>query len=120
MEVGKQEKDKSDDSLCEHSHNSEVIDQSRADNDFGEKSPQEEIRAYLRREVVKDFHRVINKFVEDLIIDQERMRIEEENPKIEENYVMPTGNFMSYKWTGGHDPPKLLSSIKNCAEIRKC
>lgn len=127
LEVGKQEKDESDDSLCKHSHNSEVIDQSRADNDFGEKSPQEEIRAYLRREVVKDFHRVgfncdeavINKFVEDLIIDQERMRMEEENPKIEENYVMPTGNFMSYKWTGGHDPPKQPSSIKNCTENQK-
>jgi hypothetical protein len=63
--------------------------------------------------VAKDFHRVgfncnkaeINKFVEDLILDQERTRMEEENPKIEENYVMPKGNSMSYKFTGGHDPP---------------
>jgi hypothetical protein len=77
--------------------------------------------------VAKDFHRVgfncdeavINKFVEDLILDQERIRMEEENPKIEENYVLPTGNFMSYKWTGGHDPPKLPSSIKNSAANQK-
>jgi hypothetical protein len=32
-------------------------------------------------------------------------RMEEENPKIEENYlIMPKGNLMSYKFTGGHDP----------------
>jgi hypothetical protein len=34
----------------------------------------------------------INKFVEDLILDQERKRMEEENPKIKENYVIPKGN----------------------------
>jgi hypothetical protein len=49
---------------------------------------------------------VINKFVEDLILDQERKMMEEENPKIEENYVIPKGNFMSYKFTGGHDQPR--------------
>jgi hypothetical protein len=39
----------------------------------------------------------------------------EENPKIEENCVMPKGNFMSYKFTGGHDPPTLPSNIKDNA-----
>ena len=128
LEFEKQVKVKSDDTKCEKSHKLEVVDQLRADND-GKKgnSSQEERRAYLHRAVAKDFHRVgfncdeavINKFVEDLILDQERIRMEEENPKIEENYVLPTGNFMSYKWTGGHDPPKLPSSTKNCAANQK-
>jgi hypothetical protein len=122
LEIEKQEKDKSaDDTKWKQSHNSEVVDQSRADNDFGKSSPQEELRAYLRRAVAEDFHRVgfncddevINKFVEDLILDQEREMMEEENPIIEENYVMPKGNFMSYKWTGGYDPPKKTPSIEN-------
>jgi hypothetical protein len=83
----------------------------------------EELRAYLRYAATKDFHRVgfncdeavINMFVEDLILDQESKRMEEENPKIEENYVMPKGNFMSYKFTGGHDPPTPPSIIKDNA-----
>jgi hypothetical protein len=89
----------------------------------------EELRAYLRRAVAKDFHRVgfncdeavINKFVEHHILDQERKRMEgEENPKIKENYVMPKGNFMSYnKLTGGHDPPTLPSNIKDSAANQK-
>jgi hypothetical protein len=62
---------------------------------------------------------VINKFVEDLILDQERKRMEEETPKIEENYVMPKGNFMSYKFTGGHDSPTLPSNIKDSAANQK-
>jgi hypothetical protein len=41
------------------------------------------------------------------------------NKKIEENYVMPKGNFMSYKFTGGHDPPTLPSNIKDSAENQK-
>jgi Asp-tRNA(Asn)/Glu-tRNA(Gln) amidotransferase C subunit len=106
LEVEKQVKVKSDDTKCEKSHKLEVVDQLRADNDAKGNS-QEELRAYFRRAVAKDFHRVgfncdeavSNKFVEDLILDQERIRMEEENPKIEENYVLPTGNFMSYKWT---------------------
>jgi hypothetical protein len=73
-----------------------VVDQLRADNDGKGNSSQEELRAYLRRAAVaKDFHRVgfncdeavINKFVEDLILDLERKRMEEKNPKFEENYV---------------------------------
>jgi hypothetical protein len=75
--------------------------------------------------VAKDFHRVgfncdeavINKFVEDLILDQERKRMEETNPKFEENYIMPKENFMSYKFTGGHDP--LPSNIKDSAANQK-
>ena len=127
LEVEKQVKVKSDDTKCEKSHKLEVVDQLRADNDAKENSSKEELRAYLRRAVAKDFHRVgfncdeavINKFVEDLILDQERIRMEEENPKIEENYVMPKGNFMSYKFTGGHDPPTLPSNIKDSAENQK-
>jgi hypothetical protein len=77
--------------------------------------------------VAKDVHRVgfncdeavINKFVEDLILDQERKRMEETNPKFEENYIMPKGNFMSYKFTGGHDPPTLPSNIKDSAANQK-
>jgi hypothetical protein len=56
---------------------------------------------------------VINKFVEDLILDQESKRMEEENPKIEKNYVMPV-NF-----TGGHDSPTLPSNIKDNAANQK-
>jgi hypothetical protein len=97
------------------------------DNDGKGNSSKEELRAYLRYAVTKDFHRVgfncdeavINKFVEDLVLDQESKRMEEENPKIEENYVMPKGNFMSYKFTGGHDPPTLHSNIKDSAENQK-
>jgi hypothetical protein len=69
----------SDDTKCEPSHESEVVDQMRADNDGKGNSSKEELRAYLRYAVTKDFHRVgfdcdeavINKFVEDLILDQE-------------------------------------------------
>jgi hypothetical protein len=97
-----------EDTKCEPSHESEAVDQLRADNDGRGNSSKEELRAYLRYAVTKDFHRVgfncdeaaINKFVKDLILDQESKRIEEENPKIETNYVMPKGNFMSYKFTG--------------------
>jgi hypothetical protein len=32
---------------------------------------------------------------------------------------MPKGNFMSYKFTGGHDPPTLPSNIKNSAANQK-
>jgi hypothetical protein len=80
----------SDDTKCEPSHESEAVDQLRADNDGKGKSSKEKLRAYLRYAVTKDFHRVgfscdeavINKFVEDLILDQESKRMEEENPKI--------------------------------------
>jgi hypothetical protein len=61
---------------------------------------------------------VINKFVEDLILDQESKSIEEENPKIEENYVMPKGNFMSHKFTGGHGWGSVR--LKIVLQIRKC
>jgi hypothetical protein len=108
---------------CEPSHESEAVDQLRADNDDKGNSSKEELRAYLRHAVTKDFHgvgfncdeAVINKFVEDLILDKESKRMEEENPKIEENYVMPKGNFMSYKFTESHDPPTLPSNIKDSA-----
>jgi hypothetical protein len=117
----------SDDTKCEPSHESEAVDQLRADNDGRGNSPKEELRTYLRCAVAKDFQRVgfncdeavINKFVEDLILDQERKRMEEETPKIRENYVMPKGNFMSYKFTGGHDPPTLTSNIKDSAANQK-
>jgi hypothetical protein len=116
----------SDDTKCEPSHESEVVDQLRADNDGKGNLSKEELRAYLRYAVTKDFHRVgfncdeavINKLFEDPILDQESKRMEE-NPKIEENYVMPKGNFMSYKFTGGHDPPTLPSNIKDSAENQK-
>jgi hypothetical protein len=83
----------SDDTKCEPSHESEVVDQLRADNDGKGNSSKEELLAYHRYAVTKDFYRVglncdeavINKFVEDLILDQESKRIEEENPKIEKN-----------------------------------
>jgi hypothetical protein len=45
--------------------------------------------------------------------------MEEANPKIEENYVMPKGNLMSYKFTGGHDPPTLPSNINDSAANQK-
>jgi hypothetical protein len=32
---------------------------------------------------------------------------------------MSKGNFMSYKFTGGHDPPTLPSNIKDSAENQK-
>jgi hypothetical protein len=114
----------SGDTKCEPSHEPEAVDQLRANNDGKGNSSKGELRAYLRYAVAKDFHRVgfncdkavINKFVEDLILDQESKRMEEENPKIEENYViMPKGNFLSYKFTGGHDPPTLPSIIKDNA-----
>jgi hypothetical protein len=117
----------SDDTKCEPSHESEAVDQLRADNDGKGNPSQEELRTYLRCAVAKAFHRVgfncdeavINKFVEDFILDQERKRMEEKTPKIEENYVMPKGNFMSYKFTGGHDPPTLTSNIKDSAANQK-
>jgi hypothetical protein len=116
----------SGDTKCEPSHESEAVDQLRADNDGKGNSSMEELRAYLRYAVAKDFHivgfncdeAVINKFVEDLILDQESKRMEE-NPKIEENYVMPKGNFMIDKFTGGHDPPTLPSNIKVSAANQK-
>jgi hypothetical protein len=83
----------SDDTKYEPSHESKAVDQLRVDNDGRGNSSKEELRAYLRYAVTKDFHRVgfnceeavINKFVEDLILDQESKRLEEDNPKIEEN-----------------------------------
>jgi hypothetical protein len=68
-----------------------VVDQLRADNDGKGNSSQEELRAFFHCAVTKDFHRVgfncddavPNKFFEDLILDQESKRMEEENPKIE-------------------------------------
>jgi hypothetical protein len=38
----------SDDTKCEPSHESEAVDQLRADNDGRGNSPKEELRAYLR------------------------------------------------------------------------
>jgi hypothetical protein len=118
----------SDDTKCETSHKSDVVDQLRADNDGKGNLSQEELRAYLRYAVAKDFHRVgfnydeavINKFVEDLIlVDQESKRMEEETPKIvEENYVMPKGNFMSYKFTGVMIRPRCLLILKIVLQIR--
>jgi hypothetical protein len=79
--------------------------------------------------VAKDFHRVgfncdesiINKFVEDLILDQERKRmVEENNPKIEDNYVMPKGNFMSLILLGVMIRPRCLLILKIVLQIRKC
>jgi hypothetical protein len=32
---------------------------------------------------------------------------------------MPKGNFMSYKFTGAHDPPTLASNNKNSAANQK-
>jgi hypothetical protein len=66
----------------------------RVDNDGKGNSSKEELRAYLRYVVTKDFHRVgfhcdeavINKFDKDLILDQESKRIEEENPNNDINH----------------------------------
>jgi hypothetical protein len=41
----------SDDTKCESSHKSEVVDQLQADNDDKGNSSQKELRAYLRRAV---------------------------------------------------------------------
>jgi hypothetical protein len=38
--------------------------------------------------------------------------VEEQNPVIEENFVIPKGNFISYTWNGGHDPPIETPSIE--------
>jgi Asp-tRNA(Asn)/Glu-tRNA(Gln) amidotransferase C subunit len=42
-----------DDTKCEPSHESEAVDQLRADNDGRGNSPKEELRAYLRYAVTK-------------------------------------------------------------------
>jgi hypothetical protein len=78
----------SDDTKCQPSHKS--VDQLRADNDGKGNSSQEELRAYLCRAVTKYFHRVgfncdeavINKFVEDLILDQERGKLRNAKRKL--------------------------------------
>ena len=80
----------SDDTKCEPSHESEAVAQLRADNDGRGNSPKEELRAYLRYAMTKDFHRVgfncdeavINKFVEDLILDQESKRLKKKILKL--------------------------------------
>jgi hypothetical protein len=47
-------------------------------------------------------------------------RMEEENQKIKENYVMPKGNFMSYKIDGIMIRPRCLLILKIVLQIRKC
>jgi hypothetical protein len=92
----------SDDTKCEPSHKSEVVDQLRADNDGKGNSSQEELRAYLRCAVAKDFHRVgFNCDVRWRTHSRPREKEDgRRKSKIETNYVMPKGNFVFQVYWG--------------------
>jgi hypothetical protein len=85
----------SDDTKCEPSHKSEVVDQLQADNYGKGKS------SFVRISVVQ-WLKISTEWV--MKHQESSKRMEEENPKIETNYLMPKENFISYTFTGGHDP----------------
>jgi hypothetical protein len=57
-------------------------------------------------------------FVGELILDQERRRMEEENPKLKQ-ITLCQKETLSSKFTGGHDPPTLPSNIEDNAANQK-
>jgi hypothetical protein len=78
---------------------------------------QEDLRTYLclRLVVAADFHRVRLNYhesvIDKFIHNQERERMEAQTRILTENYRMPKGQLMSYKWNGGHGPPTLYSKM---------